>query len=103
MDLDLDAIDDFTKAIEYDPANAQLYYNRAFAKILTGDYEGAMSDRATTFELIKADTTVNRSESEKALSENYPSLYQKYFDLYNELEQLKPGIEAKGFYTKRRG
>jgi tetratricopeptide (TPR) repeat protein len=38
------AIADFTKAIELDPKNAQVYRERSELRRLTHDYDGAMSD-----------------------------------------------------------
>jgi tetratricopeptide (TPR) repeat protein len=38
------AIADFTKAIELDPKNAEIYRERSELRRLTHDYDGAMSD-----------------------------------------------------------
>lgn len=38
------AMEAFAKAIELDPANAYAYYQRAFARKMTGDMEGALQD-----------------------------------------------------------
>ena len=38
------AINDFTKAIELDSENAEVYYSRGAAKFLLGDRTGALKD-----------------------------------------------------------
>ncbi|MCX7704306.1 MAG: protein kinase, partial [Planctomycetota bacterium] len=49
------AIEDYNKALELDPENADAYGNRGFARSATGDYDGAIKDFNKAIELSPTD------------------------------------------------
>jgi tetratricopeptide (TPR) repeat protein len=59
------AIQDYTKALEVDPANSFAYYNRGITKDRMGDFEGAVADfsSAITLDPGNADFYHNRGFS----------------------------------------
>jgi len=54
-DDDFGAIDDYSRAIEINPKNADSYYNRASAKKESMDYNGAIADYDLVFKLSPFD------------------------------------------------
>jgi tetratricopeptide (TPR) repeat protein len=59
----VNAIADFTKAIELDPTNQEAYYYRGNALFNTGDFKGAINDLSKAIELNAsyADAYFNRA------------------------------------------
>lgn len=45
------AIQDYTKALDVDPANSFAYYNRGITKDRMGDFEGAVADFSSAISL----------------------------------------------------
>jgi len=63
LDFNLDALEDFNRAISLDPADCNLYYLRSLSRGCTGDTDGALSDLREAIHLSKADTELNRTYS----------------------------------------
>ena len=65
------AIEDYSKAIELDPDDADAYYNRGVAKKKLKDYYGAINDYSKAIELKPdyADAYVNRGISKEDLGD----------------------------------
>ena len=66
------SIDDYTKAIEINPQDADAFYNRGIAKYALKDYQGAIDDYTTVIGIDPEYTTsyLNRGVAKDALN-NY--------------------------------
>ena len=65
------AIDDYSKAIELDPENPEIYISRARPKILLKYYQGAIDDYSKALELTTHET------DKKEILEFRSKVYQK--------------------------
>jgi Tfp pilus assembly protein PilF len=56
------AIEDFNSAVEIDPDDPDVYFNRAYAKEYNSDFEGAINDYSTAISFDSTDSKlfVNR-------------------------------------------
>jgi tetratricopeptide (TPR) repeat protein len=61
LELHLDAIDDFNKAIPLEPEDCNLYYMRSVSKGATGDLHGRVADLKEAIRLSRIDNDVNKS------------------------------------------
>lgn len=60
LEWDLDAIDDFSKAISLEPQDCNNYFLRAMSKDATGDSLGFLADIQEAIHLSKVDSALNR-------------------------------------------
>lgn len=60
LEWQLDAIDDFTKAISLEPQDCNHYFQRAVSKESIGDQQGHLADIKDAIRLAKADNATNR-------------------------------------------
>ncbi len=63
LQYDLDAIDDFTKAIEFDPEDSNYYYMRSISKGAVGDLHGGIEDLKEAIRLAGIDSASTRSHN----------------------------------------
>jgi tetratricopeptide (TPR) repeat protein len=59
LDLDLDAIDDFSKAISFAPEDANNYFGRGLSRETIGDFDGCISDYKEAIRLSKIESKLN--------------------------------------------
>jgi tetratricopeptide (TPR) repeat protein len=71
LGYEYNAIEDFTKAIEFSPNNCNLFYMRALSKDVILDYEGEIKDIEKAIELSKQDTIMNRQYNESAINNGF--------------------------------
>lgn len=78
LGYELDAIDDFNKAIAARPEDANLYFLRSLSRDHTGDLDGAVSDVEEAVRLSKAKTSDNDSYNDYAKETGWPSVTAFY-------------------------
>jgi tetratricopeptide (TPR) repeat protein len=61
LDFQLDAIDDFTKAIAFEPENSNLYFMRSVSKGASGDFRGCAADLEEAIRVATLHRTANKS------------------------------------------
>jgi len=66
LEWNLDAIDDFTRAISLQPDDCNLYFQRAMSKTATGDQSGFEADMQQAILLSKVDSPLNRNYNQGA-------------------------------------
>lgn len=71
LNFDLDAIDDFDKAIASEPQDSNLYYMRSISKGATGDLHGRVSDLQEAVRLASVENAANRSYNAFAKEKGY--------------------------------
>src|ERR1035441_9797421 len=71
LGYDLDAIDDFDRAIAEDKSDCSLFFMRSVSKGATGDLYGRVSDLKESIRLAGADNTVNRPYNALAQKRGY--------------------------------
>ncbi len=71
LQYDLDAIDDFTKAIEFDPEDSNYYYMRSISKGAVGDLHGGIEDLKEAIRLAGIDSASTRSHNAHARDNGY--------------------------------
>lgn len=54
------AIEDYSRAIKFDPKNPSLYNNRGLAKYALGNYQGAVEDYSLNIYLLEASLNHSR-------------------------------------------
>ncbi len=62
LKFDLDAIDDFDKAIALEPANCVTYFQRSLSEGATGDQHGRVSDLQEAIRRARVDNAYTRSD-----------------------------------------
>lgn len=71
LKFDLDAIDDFTKAIEFDPEDSNYYFMRSISKGAVGDPQGRIDDLNEAIRLAGIDSASTRSHNANAREMGY--------------------------------
>jgi tetratricopeptide (TPR) repeat protein len=71
LGYDLDAIDDFDRAIAEDASDCNLFFMRSVSKGAIGDLRGRVSDLKEAMRLAATDNTTNRSCNALALKRGY--------------------------------
>jgi tetratricopeptide (TPR) repeat protein len=90
LDYDLDAIEDFDRAIAKLSENASLYFSRSLSKSNTGDLKGCVSDLEMAVNLSKIDNEINKNYEMVAKELGWNSATDKYnLDLQNALQDLE--------------
>ena len=81
LEFYLDAIEDLTRAIEYNPTNCNLYFCRGISKHTIGDFAGAIADKrfAIEYSKLKNETNDKRNEIAKKLGSNTVT---EYYEIY---------------------
>lgn len=69
--FDLDAIDDFTKAIELDPEDSNNYFMRSISKGAVGDLHGCVDDLSEAIRLAGIDSSSTRGYNAYARENGY--------------------------------
>lgn len=77
----IDAIVDYTRAIEINPADCNLYFCRGIAKHAIGDFAGAISDKHLAIEYSKLQNEPNNKRNEIAKSLEANSVTE-YYQVY---------------------
>ena len=78
LNFDLDAIDDFDRAILLAPGEANLYHMRSFSREAAGDHEGCVSDLQEAIRLSKIVNRHNDYWNGYAKETGWPSATAKY-------------------------
>jgi tetratricopeptide (TPR) repeat protein len=81
----LDSIEDFTKAIEIFPSNANNYYGRALSNGALGYYDDAISDATKAVELSLVSSKENLEVNQVATERKIMRPTQLYKDYIDEL------------------
>lgn len=71
LDLDLEAIQDLTKAIAIERDNCNLYYIRSISKGARKDFEGQMADLEQSIKVSAVDNRLNRAYDKWAKEQGY--------------------------------
>ena len=71
LHFDLDAIDDFTKAIKFDPEDSNNYFMRSISKGAVGDLQGCIDDLKEAIRLASIDSASSRSHNAHARENGY--------------------------------
>ena len=71
LHFDLDAIDDFTKAIEFDPEDSNNYFMRSISRGAVGDLQGRIDDLNEAIRLAGIDSSSTRSHNSHARENGY--------------------------------
>jgi tetratricopeptide (TPR) repeat protein len=102
LDFDLDAIDDFNRAIALEPENCNLFFQRSFSKESIGDLQGKAADLEKAINLAEIDNKYIRIYDEYAREEgcrNCAHLYRRQMIraklLLQEQEDFRKRAEAK--------
>lgn len=90
------AIEEYSEAINSDPNNAELYYNRGIAKENMGDYEGAIKDysMATNLKPDLYDAYYNRGYCKTELKD-----YEGAIQDFSKTISLNPNDE-EAYYSR---
>ena len=81
LHFDLDALDDFDKAISLKPEDSNLYYMRSISKSATGDFHGCVFDLRTAIHLSKMDSDLNRKRDIAAKEMGYTEGVTGYYKI----------------------
>ena len=84
LEWDLDAIDDFSAAISFEPQDCNNYYARAMSKQGAGDPQGALADIQEAIRLSRVDNALNRHYDSGAKEMGWPSTAARY-----EVDELR--------------
>jgi tetratricopeptide (TPR) repeat protein len=107
LDFHLDAIDDFTKAIEMFPLDANNYFLRSLSEKAIGEFDSAIADNKKAIELSKIDSVENLERDEKSKKLDYDSstifykvqlemlFQQTNFSKLIKMSIIKPKIRRK--------
>jgi len=85
LNYDLDAIDDFNKAIALQPENSLTFYMRSLSKTATSDLHGCISDLQEAIRLLDVDNEYTRNVDAHARETGYKDAayyYRKQMDFY---------------------
>jgi len=89
LNFDLDAIDDFNRAISSAPDDCNSFYQRSFSKVATGDLSGAISDLGEAIRLSRVDNALNKVYDEGAREKGYNCVADLYeMQLFAAKERL---------------
>lgn len=92
LGFELDAIDDFSEAIQRAPEEAANYFSRALSKQAAGDFTGAISDFEEAIRLSKAESPYNDFWNDYAQETGWSSATARYE------AQLSMAHSAKSVY-----
>jgi len=90
---ELDAIDDFNKAISLAPEEANLYFMRSLSRSATGDYTGCISDLQEAIRLSKIDNKYNDFWNNYAKETGWTSATAHYEMDLMSAQQFRKGVE----------
>ncbi len=96
LGFDLDAIDDFDKAIAFDPENTHLYSMRSASKSNVGDLHGCVTDLQEAIRVAEIDNLGNRAirELAKSRGNNLIVTYQLWLDMANMTLERQANYES---------
>jgi tetratricopeptide (TPR) repeat protein len=110
LDYDLDAIDDFDRAIVLQPENSLTFYMRSISKTATGDIRGCVSDLQEAIRLADVDNIHTRGLDVHARETGYKDsvhYYRLQMDSakirLDEFESYKREYYEKRANRRRRG
>jgi tetratricopeptide (TPR) repeat protein len=84
LNFDIDAIDDFNKAIASEPEDSNLYFMRSISRGATGDLHGCVSDLEEAIRVAGVGNAANISYNGWAKEHGYNGIIDKYkLDLFN--------------------
>jgi tetratricopeptide (TPR) repeat protein len=113
LDYDLDAIDDFDRAIALQPEDSSTFYQRSISKSSTGDFRGCISDLQEAFRLLGVDNKYTRNVEAHARETGYKDaahFYRLQMDFAKtSLDGFEDsvarsgwtGLHAREYYEKR--
>jgi tetratricopeptide (TPR) repeat protein len=78
LKFDLDAIDDFTKAIASEPNDCNLYYARSLSRGATGDLQGQVSDLQEAIRVATVHSAHNKVYDEYAREMGWTCVVDKF-------------------------
>jgi len=82
LGYNLDAIDDFNKAIAPETNDCNLYYMRSISRSAIKDYDGCISDLQEAIRLSRVDSALNKSYADYAKEMGWQNMAAKFeFDL----------------------
>ena len=87
LEWNIDAIDDFTKAISLEPQDCNLYFQRAMSKISIGDQQGFLIDIQDAIRLAKVDnalTKIYNLQANERGSKSVATVYEQQAALHND-------------------
>lgn len=78
LEWELDAIEDFTKAISFDQEDCNLYFQRSIAKLSVGDKIGSDADLHEAIRLSRIEGESNANYNESARQMGWPDAATMY-------------------------
>jgi tetratricopeptide (TPR) repeat protein len=99
LHFDLDAIDDFNRAIPLEPEDSNLHYMRSVAKGATGDLDGCIVDLTEAIRLSEIDNKLNNEYNLWAKEHGYESIRAMYVI---DLLKANLDLEAQAFEERVR-
>ncbi|MFH1769230.1 MAG: tetratricopeptide repeat protein [Parcubacteria group bacterium] len=105
LNFDLDAIDDFDKAIALEPEDSNTFFQRSLSKCSTRDSHGCVSDLQEAIRLASVDNKYTRSHDSQSREWGYRNSAEFY---EMEMESAKLDLDAfddphsslQGYYNK---
>jgi len=100
----LDAIDDFSRAIEMEPTDCNSYFQRAMARQAVGDVDGGREDIQLAIHYSKMKSSINDIYNMVAKEQEYETVADLYESHSNLLRMNLPDsiYELKRSQAKRR-
>ncbi len=92
LDFDIEAIEDFTRAISLKPEDCNLYFLRSNSRDATGDNDGAVQDLQKAIQLSEVDNKLNRAYSIAAKSIGYRNGHTSMYLMSLDMVQLTPQV-----------
>jgi tetratricopeptide (TPR) repeat protein len=105
LNFDLDAIDDFDRAIALEPENSVTFFQRSLSKGSTRDFRGRVSDLQEAIRLAGVDNAYTRSLDVHARETGYKNAAD-YYEMQMESAKLDlewlddPNSSLQGYYKK---
>lgn len=78
LKFDLDAIDDFTKAIASEPNDSNLYFMRSNSRGATGDLTGRVADLQEAIRLATVHSALNKAYDEFAIEKGWSGVVNMF-------------------------
>ena len=94
LNFDLDAIEDFNKAISLAPEDANLYFMRGLSRGVTGDFTGSIYDYKETIRLSEIDNKLNDCLNNYAKKTGWTSA-SAYYEHHLERAQMNKDLYEK--------
>lgn len=98
LNFDLDAIDDFTKAIARETKDCNLFYMRSVSRDAVGDFRGRVGDLQETIRLAGVPSRLNDAYNEAAQEQGWNQNVQRYM---MELETANRQLEMQEMIERR--